>query len=461
MNRIRSIRLSVTARIALLAIALALVTNLVLAAFLWQQIHNDAVDAVRRDTTEQSDAFVSVYRSGGLPALAQAIRDASRSSDTSLLALIVDESGRKRSGVGPDRVSVATVKPGAFRVGSLGDEEPWAGREAGYTVRPIGAYRLVSGHLMDDWQQEQRGIERALLLATVMSLMLGIGGGLVVARYVGRRLNAIAAVIEGVGQGDLTRRVGSVAGGGDAFDRLSIRLDAMLDKVERLMAELRIVTDSLAHDLRSPIARLRAKTETAILVTDPVQRDAALSGLLVETDLVMRMLSTLLEITRSQSVSRDRFTTIGPAALIEEIAELYDPVAEEAGIDLDAEIEPNLPDIVMHRELMTQAITNLIDNALRHAGQSGGGQSGRITLRAASVAATQEIRLQVEDRGPGIAEADREQALSRFGRLDSARTIPGAGLGLSLVAAVARLHGGRLELGDNAPGLIAAIVLPR
>ncbi|QQV78872.1 HAMP domain-containing histidine kinase [Sphingomonas aliaeris] len=431
-------------------------TNLVLAAFLWQQIHSDAVEAVRRDTTEQSDAFLSVYRSGGMPALIAAIDDAARSSDTSLIALVIDDTGRKRSGIGPDHLSIETPRRDGFRVGALGDEEPWAGQEAGYTVRRIGAYRLVSGHLMDDWQQERRGIERALLLATALSLMFGIGGGLVVARYVGRRLNAIAAVIEGVGQGDLTKRVGSVAGGGDAFDRLSIRLDAMLDKVERLMGELRIVTDSLAHDLRSPIARLRAKTETAILVTDPVQRDVALSGLLVETDLVMRMLSTLLEITRSQSVSRNRFTTIAPAALIEEIAELYEPVAEDAGIVLTAEVEPNLPDIVMHRELMTQAITNLIDNALRHAGKS-----GQITLRAAFVPGTNEIRLQVEDRGSGIAEADREQALSRFGRLDSARTIPGAGLGLSLVAAVARLHGGRLELGDNAPGLIAAIVVPR
>ena len=430
-----------------------MVTNLVLATFLWQQIHGEAVDAVRRDTTEQSDAFESVYRSGGMTALVQAIDKAGLSADSSLIAMIADQSGRRRSGIGPDQVSFGVRVPSAFRIGTLGNDEPWAGREAGYVVRRVGGYRLISGHLMDDWQQEQRGIERALLLATILSLMLGIAGGLVVARYVGRRLNSIAAVIEGVGQGDLTRRVGSVAGGGDAFDRLSIRLDAMLDKVERLMAELRIVTDSLAHDLRSPIARLRAKTETAILVTDPVQRDAALSGLLVETDLVMRMLSTLLEITRSQSVSRDRFTSIDPAALIEEIAELYEPVAEEAGISLVTAIESHPPAIVMHRELMTQAITNLIDNALRHAGQS-----GQITLRLAG--AGREIRLHVEDRGPGIAEADREQALSRFGRLDSARTIPGAGLGLSLVAAVARLHGGRLELGDNAPGLIAAIVLP-
>jgi signal transduction histidine kinase len=437
---------------------LALVTNLVLATFLWQQIHSYAVDAVRRDTNEQSDAFVSVYRSGGLPALVQAIHNASRSLDNSLVALVVDGTGHRQIGIGPDLLTPLATTPGAFRVGSLGREEPWATREAGYTVRRIGAYRLVSGHFLDDWQQERRGIERALLLATILSLMLGIVGGLVVARYVGRRLNSIAAVIEGVGQGDLTRRVGSVAGGGDAFDRLSIRLDAMLDKVERLMAELRIVTDSLAHDLRSPIARLRVKTETAILVTDPVQRDAALSGLLVETDLVMRMLSTLLEITRSQSVSRDRFTDIDPAALVEEIAELYEPVADDAGIRFTTEIEApsseSHSNIVMHRELMTQAITNLIDNALRHAGRG-----GQITLRLKDVGG--DIRLQVEDRGPGIAEADREQALSRFGRLDSARTIPGAGLGLSLVAAVARLHGGRLELGDNAPGLIAAIVLPQ
>ncbi len=176
--------------------------------------------------------------------------------------------------------------------------------------------------------------------------------------------------------GDLSRRVANASGGADAFDRLATRLNAMLDKVERLMIELRLVTDSLAHDLRSPLARLRTKTENAVLLADPAQREAALGGLLTETDLVMRMLTMLIEISRSESVSRDRFASIDPAALIEEIAELYDPVAEDAGLHFATVLETHPPRLILHRELITQAIANLVDNALRH-----GAEGGEVTLR--------------------------------------------------------------------------------
>ncbi|GAA0322030.1 two-component system sensor histidine kinase UczS [Sphingomonas oligophenolica] len=446
-------RLSVTARIALLAIALALVSNLVLVAFVWRQIHDDAIDALRRDTIEQSDALVAVWRTGGLPALDRAIEEARAPGDLSLIIAVINADGRRIAGVGPKVAAIGQPDTIAFKISRLGRSRPWSEREAGYSVRRIGAYRLVSGRLLDDWEQEQRGIERALLLATLLSLGLGIGGGLVVTRYVGRRLDRVADVIEGVAGGDLSLRVASAPGGGDAFDRLATRLNAMLDKVERLMLELRLVTDSLAHDLRSPIARLRAKTETAILVADPAQREAALGGLLIETDLVMRMLSMLMEISRSESVSRDRFASVDPADLVEEIAELYAPVAEDAGMHFAVVVEAPPQRLILHRELMTQAIVNLVDNALRHA-PSG----GEVTLRL--VRQGGEVRIQVEDRGAGIAAADREQAIRRFGRLDNARSTPGAGLGLSLIEAVARLHGGRLELGDNMPGLVAAIVLP-
>ena len=442
----------------MLAIALALVSNLVLVGFVWKLVHDDAIDALRRDTIEQSDALVAVYRTGGIPALDRAIGFARAPGDRSLIVAIVDGEGRRRAGVGPDDVTaVGAPVSVAFRIGTMGTQSPWSEREAGYAVRRVGADWLVSGRLLDDWQEEQRGIERALVTAMLLSLALGIGCGLVVTRYVGRRLDSVAAVIEGVAAGDLSRRVpnpapAGIAGGGDAFDRLSTRLNAMLDKTERLMTELRIVTDGLAHDLRSPLARLRAKAEAAVLQADPAQREAAMGGLLIETDLVMRMLSTMIEITRAEAVPRDRLSSVDPAALMEEIAELYAPVIEDAGMRFEAVIAPHPPRLVLHRELLTQAIANLIDNALRHAGAG-----GEITLRL--TLGEGEARFQVEDRGPGIADADRAQALRRFGRLDSARSLPGAGLGMALVEAVARLHDGRLELGDNAPGLVAAVVV--
>ena len=219
------------------------------------------------------------------------------------------------------------------------------------------------------------------------------------------------------------------------------------------MSELRVVTDSLAHDLRSPLARLRTKTEQAVLIADPTARDAALNNLLLETDLVMAMLSTAIEISRSESVSRDRFTLVEPADLIEEIADLYEPVAEDAGMVFTVAIDARPPAMKLHRELLSQAVANLIDNAMKHAATG-----GVVTLRLCDHPTG--IAIQVEDRGGGIAEADRALALKRFGRLDTARTTPGAGLGMALIEAVARLHGGRYDLADNAPGLVARIVLP-
>ncbi|HET9511655.1 MAG TPA: HAMP domain-containing sensor histidine kinase, partial [Sphingomonas sp.] len=216
----------------------------------------------------------------------------------------------------------------------------------------------------------------------------------------------------------------------------------------------RIVTDSLAHDLRSPVARLRAKAEAALAAPDEGQRDMALNGLIGEADVLGRMLGVLLDISRFESTARRTgFIAADPAAIAAALADLYEPVLEDAGIAFVTDIAP-VATIDLHRELLSQALANLIDNAVRHAPDG-----GSITLSVAQDDAT--VRIAVADRGPGIAPQDRDAALRRFGRLDPARSTPGAGLGLTLVAAVARLHGGRLELDDNAPGLVAMLVLPR
>lgn len=443
-------KLSITARLALLAVGLALVSSLALAAIVWVQTHDDAVGELRRDTVEQTDTFVAVYQSGGITALGDAIERA-REGDDSLIAEVVDASGKRAFGAGPGQVVTDLTDPN-FRIEKLGPGGIWSHDEAGFNVRPIGQQWLVSGRLLDDWERAQRAIERALLLAVLLSIVLGIGGGLVVARYVSGRLNHIADAVDAVAAGDLGRRIES-SGGRDSFDRLADRINGMLNRIDSLVAELRIVTDSIAHDLRSPIARLRARVETAVTAEDDGQREAALAGLTAETDLVMRMLGVLLEISRTEAAGRDALVPLAPAPLIEELDELYAPVAEDAGIVFESHIDHDVPAIPLHRELLSQAVANLIDNALRHAAS---GRSIVLTLGMADG----ELRLAVADKGPGIAEADRVEALRRFGRLDQARSLPGAGLGLALVESVARLHGGRIELGDNAPGLIVTLVLP-
>ncbi|AXJ96788.1 signal protein [Sphingomonas sp. FARSPH] len=444
-------RLSVTARIALLSIALALVSNLVLVGFVWKQTSTAAIGTVRRETIEKSDAMRAIFHAGGLPAVREAIGEARAPGDTSLVLAVLDRQGRRVIGYGPARVTVPLV-PATFRMSDLDGSATTT--DVGYALHPIGGNWLLVGRSLDLVQAEQRAIEGALAVAVMLSLLLGVAAGLVLARYVGQRLDRIAAVVEAAGEGDLSRRVPVDGGRGDGFDRLAEQLNRMLGKVERLMVELRVVTDSLAHDLRSPLARLRTKTEQAVLIADPAAREAALGGLLVETDLVMRMLTMVIEISRSESVSRDRFSLVEPAELVEEIADLYGPVAEDAGFAFAVAIDADPPAMRVHRELLSQAISNLVDNALKHAG--GGRQ---LVLRLTATA--HDIAIQVEDRGNGIPEADRAQARKRFGRLDAARTTPGAGLGMALIEAVARLHEGRFELADNAPGLIARIVLPR
>lgn len=445
-------RLSVTARIALLSTALALASSLIVLVLVWQQSQAAAIDAVRRATVEQADELVAAYRTGGAAALESAVQDAGDRGDPTLAAMLVDRSGAQVMGVGPDRLAVP-LRRTRFAIARLGSGDDWDESDAGYALRPVGSRWLLIGRMLATLEQQQAALTRVLLAALLVAVGLGGAAGWVLARYVSRRLARVTAVIDAVGDGDLSRRVPRVAArGGDAFDRLAAQLNATLDRLERAIGELRVVTDGLAHDLRSPLARLRTKAEAAALA-DEAAREQALGGLIAETDLVLRMLSTSIEISRASQIVRDRFAIIDPCELIEEVADLYAPVVEETGRGFALAIDGTPPARPLHRELMSQAIANLIDNALKHA------RDGAIVLRLA--ASADGLAFAVEDRGPGIAPGDHDAVRRRFARLDAARSVPGAGLGMALVEAVARLHDGRLELDDNAPGLIARIVLPR
>lgn len=445
--------LSITVRIAALAALLSIATAIALAALVWQQTHDDAIGVLRRDAAQQIHTLASVHRTGGIRALDAAISEISADDpDDSLVAAVVDAQGRRRIGVGPDRLA-RPLSPG-FEVGVIGTDAPWSQSEAGVELRPLGRDYLVAGRLLNDWERTQRAIERALLWAIAAAVLLGIAGGVILSRYVARRVDRIAAVVEGAAAGDMSRRVGLRTGGGDAFDRLGARVDGMLERIERLVGELRVVTDSVGHDLRSPLMRLRSRAEQAAIATEPVQRDSALAGVLAEADIMLRMLSTLLEISRAEAGGAATFARVDLAAMLGELGELYAPVAEDAGGTLEVDLPArSLDPFPVHRELLSQALANLIDNALKYA------PGTTIVLRLAAPP-DGGVALAVADRGPGIAEHERAEALARFGRLDAARGRPGAGLGLALVDSVARLHGGRLDLGDNAPGLIATIALP-
>jgi len=444
--------LPTTARIAALAILLGLLSNLALIGFIRWRTHDDALGALDQRVAVQADVLVDVARTGGDAALRDAIA-LTLSEDPAAVIALVGVGGRVIAGnlaAAPPRISAT-----GFQTGVLAVAGAPAPAEAGFVTRRLGPGRLLlSGRGFDERLTLQRTLERSLFLALFLSLVLGVAGGLLIARYVGRRVEAIVRVVDEVGEGDLSRRA-VVAGDRDAFDRLSVRINRMLERIVALMDELRLVTDSLAHDLRSPVGRLRARIERALATDDEAQRDQLLSGVLAEADALSRMLGTMIEIGRSESLAgRKSFSAVDPVALVAELAEMYEPLAEEAGVRLAVELPAAMPALSGHRQLLAQALSNLIDNALLH-----GAAGGQVTLSAES-APDGWVRLAVADRGPGIAASDRAEALRRFGRLDSSRSRPGAGLGLALASSVAHLHGGRLELGDGTPGLRATLMLP-
>lgn len=299
-------------------------------------------------------------------------------------------------------------------------------------------------------------------LAGVAALTaLVLTGAVFVARAANRRLSALTDTIAEIMSGDMSRRL-AIAGTGDEIDRLSGEVNVMLERIERLMRGLKDVSDSIAHDLRTPLNRMRARIEAALRDSggqpaDDQSARAALERTIEDADGLIRTFDSLLLVARLEAgaVAR-RAEPFSVPELLADVADLYEPVAEEQGMAISVmAVASDAETITAHRQLVSQAVTNLVENAIKYAGN---GASAQITLSARRKGA--DIVITVADNGPGIPEALRARALQRFARLDTARSTSGAGLGLSLVAAVAELHGGRIELCDNDPGLRASLVFP-
>jgi signal transduction histidine kinase len=317
---------------------------------------------------------------------------------------------------------------------------------------PGGAH-LLTGHVIEGNLTLTRINEKAMIAAFLIAVPFTLLIALLVGRMINRRVRGIAATAEAVGQGNFSHRV-PMDGSGDAFDALGHGVNAMLDRIEALIGELRIVTDGLAHDLRSPITRLKSVVERACVeVKDPVAL-TALEGVSTEAETLLAMLTTALQISRAEAgIGRDRFVSVDVKALLDDLAEVYGPVAEDHGFALSVHAPEGL-NATLHRELISQALGNLIENALKYA------EGGKSIVLAAKTEGG-HLTLSVADDGPGIPAERTDEATRRFGRLDPARHIAGSGLGLSLVEAVARLHGGEVELEDNAPGLLVSVTVER
>lgn len=283
-----------------------------------------------------------------------------------------------------------------------------------------------------------------------------IAGGITAVRVL-RRIDSIASTSNKIMSGNLSERV-PVTKRNDEFDGLATSLNQMLDRIEQLLQGLKEVTDNVAHDLKTPLTRLRNKAEAALREgSDPQVQREALETTITESDKLIRTFNALLMIARAEAgAPSGAFADVDVSAVAEDVADLYGPVAEEAGMTLDTAVTEGIH-LRANRELIGQALVNLVENALKYF-ERGDRTDGKITIGARR--SGDRVLIEVGDNGPGIPHEERKRVVERFVRLEKSRTEPGSGLGLSLVAAVARLHKGELRIEDNGPGVRAVIDLP-
>ena len=410
-----------------------------------------------------ADEVISIgqsYARGGVSALVRSIDYRSRQPGASLY-MVTDSTGRILAG------NVESVEPGVldtdgiieskFRYTRYDDQGAQNQHQAVAVVIALpNGMRLLVGRDLGEPERIRDIIRRSLMLA------LGImgAGAVLIWVFVGRRalkrIDDVSRASQRIMEGDLSGRL-PVNGSGDEFDRLSTNLNAMLTRIYELNDGLKQVSDNIAHDLKTPLTRLRNRAEEALSGRKTsAEYQAAMEDIIAESDQLIRTFNAILMISRLEAgYSAENLEAMPISPILLDVVELYEPVAEDAGVRLtvgtlsDAELRIN-------RELVGQTVSNLIDNAIKYA--SDDERQAQVTLSMETD--PQWTRIIVADNGPGIPAEKREQATERFVRLEQSRSQPGSGLGLSLAKAVMKLHGGALRLEDNHPGLRVVLEFP-
>jgi signal transduction histidine kinase len=349
------------------------------------------------------------------------------------------------------------------------DEQDSADHRALVRVTELSSgFRLLIGRDLEERRRLFGIVAKAAQWSLLIVVVLGLGGGVFVARRVLRRIDAMTGTAQRIMAGDLSGRL-PVGRSGDELDRLAENLNAMLERIEALMMGLKEVSDNIAHDLKTPLTRLRNRAEEALAKSgSEAEYRTALEGTIEESDGLIRTFNALLMIARAESgQARGNMDDFDAADVANGIHELYEPLAEDDGMTLRVKTAPAR--LHGNRELISQALANLVENAIKYgkpvpaaqplsAGAVVGTDGKEIVIEARRDG--DSVLLSVTDHGPGIPEADRKHAVERFVRLEASRTQPGSGLGLSLASAVATLHGGELRFGDAHPGLTATLAIP-
>lgn len=446
-------------RLAAASAAAFLVLSALIVGVLFWQTNTALTDHVVGELRNEAAALGEEAKSTGPDALIARIAARSRAGGTSLYFL-ADAAGRKVAGNLDDLPADAASSPtgGVFRYLPAG--APSGAERIGVAV-PVavgGGWQLVVGRDIAQQLALAEKIKRTFLWGFGAFALAALGAGIALGRAVLRRIEQITATTRSIMAGDLSRRI-PVSSRGDELDELSASLNAMLERIEQLMAGLREVSDNIAHDLKTPLNRLRNSAEAAL--RDTRGSEAYREGLettIEKADDLIKTFNALLLIARLEAgVVEESAETFDLGPLVRDMAELYEPVAEEAGLNLVIEAADGIA-LRANRHLVGQAVANLVDNAIKYSAGAKRASDATVAVRAVRGEGVAEIS--VSDSGPGIEAKDRERALRRFVRLEKSRTQPGTGLGLSLVAAVARLHNGAIRLEDNDPGLRVVLTLP-
>jgi len=442
-------------RLAALYLALFAASMLALLAF----IYFSTADFVERQTELTIEADITAlreeYDERGLTGLVELIHSRTKAQNgNSTLYLITDPALDPVAGNLSAWPQAQQIRAGwvSFPV----EVRTREGSETSTAIASVfvlrGGFHLLVGRDLRGATAFRSRITRTLGWSALLTLALGVAGGLFMTRNMLRRVEAVNRTSERIIRGDLTQRV-PLNGSGDEFDQLSANLNAMLDRIERLMLGMRQVTDNIAHDLRTPLSRLRARLEVTLLERPDATRYAeALRETIAEADRLLGTFNALLSIAEAEAGSRrESMAIVDLGEIARSMAELYEPVADDKGLTLKVASDAAIP-VHGDRHLLSQAIANLLDNALKYT------TAGTVALSAHRKG--EAARIEVADRGPGIPADRREAVFDRFVRLEGSRSTPGNGLGLSLVRAVAELHGGGAWVEDNNPGLKAVLTLP-
>jgi signal transduction histidine kinase len=447
---VRPIRLLDTTafRLTLIYLGLFGVSALVLLGYLYAATAGFMTQQTSETIQAEIAGLAEQYRTQGLPRLRQVIEQRSAAQPhRASIYLLTDPAGRWVAG-NIDRWPEAT--PGesgwmTFPVSVQPDGLRTENRRAvAQSFRLRGAYRLLVGREVEERLQLQTKIKQALSWGLGLTLLLGLAGGLLMSRGLLRRVDNINRTTEQIMAGDLSQRIAMKASRGDEFDQLASNLNAMLEQIERLLNGMRQVTDNIAHDLRTPLNRMRSRIEVALLSDDDKETlRPVMEQTLEDAETMIGTFNALLDIARAEAGSeRAAFETVDLTAIVNDIVDLYQPLAEDRGQTIETSIASGLK-LHANRHLLSQALANLLDNAIKYTPEN-----GRI-----AVTLSNGPTITVADSGPGIPDEDRDGVLERFVRLDKTRATPGNGLGLSLVNAVAKLHGASLVLEDHEPGL--------